>query len=352
MNRLYHGDNLTVLTALLDDPEVCGQVQLAYLDPPYTTGRKFLTKDLKLAYTDTDTVPELTEHLRARLELLHTLLAPGGALYLHLDERMSAYMRPVLDSIFGAKQYRNTIVRQKRKSKNGAGRSFGSVVDYVLFYTKVGEPVWNAPALAWSDESAAKAFPKEDTRGHYQTVAVHSTGLRNGATGEAWRGRLPPPGKHWSHAPEKLEALDAAGEIAWSKNGNPRRKIYAERSAGVAVTDLWTDCFDDQLTPYPTAKPVKLLERIVGASSRPGDLVLDPYAGSGTTLVAAEKLGRYWIGIDSGDEAIEVMMKRLPAVCYNAPGPGGLYSLQTQNPGTDLQGNYSAGRQKYAEECC
>lgn len=130
-----------------------------------------------------------------------------------------------------------------------------------------------------------------------------------------WRGMMPPEGKHWQFTPDKLDEMDANGEIYWSGNGNPRRKVYLDQSNGIPVQDIWLDYLDVNnqntlITGYPTEKNIDMLKRIVETSSRPGDLVLDCFAGSGTTLVAAEELGRQWIGVDIGDEAISTITER------------------------------------------
>lgn len=315
-NRLYHGDNERVLSSLLQDSEVCGKAQFAYLDPPFATGRVWMTRDQVAAYDDTAAAPAAIESLRECLTLTYALLAPGATLCLHLDERLTAYARPVLDSIFGARQYLNTIVRKKRVSKNAASNSFGSVVDYLQVYTKSGPRVWNRLMLAWDDSAILTSFPREYNGRRYRTAPLHATGERDGLTGQTWRGVMPPPGKHWASTPEKLEAMDARGDIEWSPSGNPRRKVYADQSTGVPLTDLWTDAADDQNLIYPTAKPVKLLRRLVEAFTQSGDLVLDPFAGSGTTAVACEALGRPWILVDSSLEALRVMTARLPANSY------------------------------------
>jgi adenine-specific DNA-methyltransferase len=130
-----------------------------------------------------------------------------------------------------------------------------------------------------------------------------------------WRGMMPPEGKHWQFTPDKLDELDKNGEIYWSSTGNPRRKVYLDESNGIAVQDIWLDYLDinnqnTQTTGYPTEKNIDMLKRIILASSNEGDLVMDCFAGSGTTLVAADELKRNWIGIDIGNEAIKVMLNR------------------------------------------
>lgn len=131
----------------------------------------------------------------------------------------------------------------------------------------------------------------------------------------SWRGKLPPPGKHWQFPPRVLDEMDARGEIYWSPNGNPRRKIYLDASSGVPVQDIWLEFRDAhnqniEITGYPTEKNPALLARIIEASSNPGDLVLDCFAGSGTTLAVASQLNRRWIGIDNSVEAISTTLRR------------------------------------------
>ena len=126
---------------------------------------------------------------------------------------------------------------------------------------------------------------------------------------------MPPEGKHWQFTPDKLEEMDAKGEIYWSSNGNPRRKVYLDNSNGIPVQDIWLDYLDVNnqntlITGYPTEKNLDMLKRIIETSSRPSELVLDCFAGSGTTLIAAEELGRQWIGVDSGEEAISTIQNR------------------------------------------
>ena len=149
----------------------------------------------------------------------------------------------------------------------------------------------------------------------YKKVPVHAPGVRYGETGKEWRGKQPPPGKHWQYTPSTLDDMDTRGEIYWSATGNPRRKIYLENSNGIPVQDIWMDMRDAHnqnihITGYPTEKNSALLARIIEASSLPGDFVMDCYSGSGTTLAVASRLGRRWIGVDRSDEAIRTTMHR------------------------------------------
>lgn len=317
IKRLYHADNIDVLTSLLDDKDVCGKVTLIYIDPPYNTGGAFETKDFKHAYDDRFTLSGYLSFMRKRLELMRILLSDEGSIYVHLDSNMVFHVKVMMDEIFGMQNFKGMITRKKCKSKNFTRKTYGNISDYILFYSKTENPVWNRPYEEWSDEKILKEYPyiEEGTGRRYKKVPVHAPGTRNGATGEAWRGMMPPEGKHWQFTPEKLEEMDRNGEIYWSQNGNPRRKVYLDRSNGVPVQDIWLDYLDVNnqntlITGYPTEKNLDMLKRIVETSSRPGDLILDCFAGSGTTLVAAEELGRQWIGVDIGDEAIATITDR------------------------------------------
>jgi adenine-specific DNA-methyltransferase len=317
IKRLYHGDNIDVLTALLDDEKVCGKVTLIYIDPPYNTGGAFETRDFKHAYDDRFTLDSYLSFMRKRLELMHHLLSREGSIYVHLDSNMVFHVKVMMDEIFGIQNFKGMITRKKCKSKNFTRKTYGNISDYILFYSKTDETVWNRPYEEWSDEKVLKEYPfiEEGTGRRYKRVPIHAPGTRNGATGSPWRGMMPPEGKHWQFTPDKLDEMDARGEIYWSSNGNPRRKVYLDQSNGVPVQDIWLDYLDVNnqntlITGYPTEKNIDMLKRIIETSSRPGDLVLDCFAGSGTTLVAAEELGRQWIGVDIGDEAIATIIDR------------------------------------------
>lgn len=317
IKRLYHCDNINMLTTLLKDKDVCGKVTLIYIDPPYNTGGAFETRDFKHAYDDRFTMQGYLDFMRKRLELMKQLLSNEGSIYVHLDSNMVFHVKVMMDDIFGMSNFKGMITRKKCKPKNFTRKTYGNISDYILFYSKTEIPVWNRPYEEWSDEKVMKEYPfvEEATGRRYKRVPIHAPGSRNGATGSMWHGMMPPEGKHWQFTPDKLDEMDARGEIYWSSNGNPRRKIYLDQSKGVPVQDIWLDFLDVNnqntlITGYPTEKNIDMLKRIIEASSRPGDIVLDCFAGSGTTLVAAEELGRQWIGADIGDEAISTIVNR------------------------------------------
>ncbi|MDD5309243.1 MAG: site-specific DNA-methyltransferase [Deltaproteobacteria bacterium] len=316
VNSLIWSENLAALAALTTQPKIKGKVRLVYIDPPFATQSAFQTRDQRDAYEDVLGGASFVEFLRERLVLLRDLLADDGSLYLHLDDKMVFAAKLVLDEVFGQDGFRNCIVRKKCNPKNFTRRAFGNIADYILFYSKTGDYVWNRQYDPWDEDRAREyQYVDEVTGRRFMKVPVHAPGVRNGETGTEWRGRLPPPGKHWQYPPRVLDEMDAKGEIFWSANGNPRRKVFLDESKGVGVQDIWLDFRDAhnqniEITGYPTEKNVSLLSRIVAASSNEGDLVLDCFCGSGTSLVAADMLGRRWIGIDASRVAIETCLRR------------------------------------------
>lgn len=316
-NRLYCGDNLPILANLLNDDEIRGKVRLVYIDPPYATKSIFQSRTQKDAYTDLLEGSQYIEFMRERLILLRELLAPDGSIYVHLDENMAFYVKVLMDEIFGKGNFRNWITRKKCNPKNYTRKTYGDISDYILFYTKSDDYVWSRAYDHWTDEKALKeySYVEQETGRRYKKVPVHAPGARNGETGKPWRGMTPPPGKHWQYTPETLDAMDARGEIFWSSNGNPRRKVYFDESSGIPAQDIWLDFRDAHnqniaITGYPTEKNPDMLKRIIEASSNLDDLVLDCFCGSGTTLGVASQLNRRWIGIDNSLEAISTTLKR------------------------------------------
>jgi adenine-specific DNA-methyltransferase len=316
-NRLYYGENLSILSLLLKDDEVRGKIRLIYIDPPYATRGVFQTRSQQDAYVDLLEGNHYIEFIRERLILLRELLAPDGSIYVHLDENMAFYVKVVMDEVFGKSNFRNWITRKKCNPKNYTRKTYGDISDYILFYTKSDEYAWNRAYDKWTDEKALKEYSyiEEGTGRRYKKVPVHAPGTRNGETGKAWRGMMPPSGKHWQYTPETLDAMDARGEIFWSSNGNPRRKVYLDESEGIPAQDIWLDFKDAhnqniEITGYPTEKNPAILKRVIEASSNPGDLVLDCFSGSGTTLDVASQLKRHWIGVDNSLEAIKATLHR------------------------------------------
>lgn len=316
-NRLYYGDNLPILSSLLQDTRVRGKVRLIYIDPPFATNSVFQTRSQANAYSDLLAGAHFIEFLRKRLVLLRELLAEDGSIYVHLDENMAFHIKIIMDEVFGSNNFRNWITRKKCNPKNYTRKTYGNVSDFILFYTKSDNYVWHRPVDKWLPEQAMKEYQyiEKETGRRYKKVPIHAPGIRNGETGKPWKGMLPPDGKHWQYTPNKLDEMDARGEIYWSATGNPRRKIYLDESNGIPIQDIWLEFRDAhnqniKISGYPTEKNSDMLKRIIEASSKPGDLVLDCFCGSGTTLEVASEIGRKWIGIDKSQEAISTVMRR------------------------------------------
>ncbi|MCX5946644.1 MAG: site-specific DNA-methyltransferase [Cyanobacteria bacterium] len=313
--NLFYGDNLPILRTLLFDREMRGKVDLVYIDPPFATGSRFESRKQSHAYSDNLRGAEFLEFLRARLILIHELLSGFGSLYLHLDSRMICEAKIILDEVFGADNFRAVITRRKSNPKNYTSKSYGNIADYILFYSKTSSYIWNRQATELTEDHL-KEYRYVDEKGRrHMRVPLHAPGIRNGETGGEWKGMMPPPGKHWQYKPSTLDQLDADGHIHWSSSGNPRKKVYLDEHEGVSVQDIWMDFKDAhnqniKITGYPTEKNPQLLERIVKASSNEGSLVMDCFAGSGTTLDVAGKLGRRWIGVDESYEAIATICQR------------------------------------------
>lgn len=315
-NAFYFGDNADALRHLLACG-MAGKLTLSYMDPPFATSMNFANRDQEHAYDDTLCGAEFVEFLRERVVLVRELLSDEGSLYLHLDGNMAFKMKIILDEIFGEKNCRAFITRKKCSTKNYTKTTYGDISDYVMFYSKTSRYVWNRPCAPWELNRMIEEYPYVDeaTGRRFKKVPLHAPGIRHGETGKKWRGKLPPPGKHWQYAPSKLDELDAAGEICWSPNGNPRRKVFCDPDKGIPVQNIWLNYRDSvnqaqKTTGYPTEKNLAMLEMIVQASSNPGDLVLDCFAGSGTTLDAAFRHGRTWIGMDLSLESCKAIIRR------------------------------------------
>ena len=315
-SKLIQGDNLPILRTLLDN--YCGAVDLIYIDPPFATNAKFRigtyrantisgSPSDRLAYTDTLVGAEFLEFLRERLIFLRELLSKNGSIYLHIDYKIGHYVKILMDEIFGEKN-----------PKNFQRKGYGNIKDMILFYSKSNSIIWNDPRIPFSEEDIDRLFRKTDKDGRrYTTIPLHAPGeTTNGDTGREWRGMKPPKGRHWRSAPEILEDLDDQGLVEWSINGVPRKKIFADDREGKRMQDIW-EFKDPQYPKYPTQKNRDLLDFIVSASSNEGNLVLDCFCGSGTTLLSAQSLNRRWIGIDSSEPAIETTRIRLAEMQSN-----------------------------------
>lgn len=303
------GENLAVMQAML--PEFAGKIDLIYADPPFATGHSFTVSETgraaaaspsgeTTAYRDDLPFEAYQEFIRERALLIRELLSQRGSFYLHTDLKTGHYLKVILDGVFGRGNFVNDITRVKSNPKNFTRRAYGNQKDLILFYAKDRRcNIFNDLREPLAGEEIRARFRRRDPDGRcYTTVPLHAPGISRGPTGEAWRGILPPEGRHWRTDPAVFDRLDREGRIEWSKNGNPRLKKYADEHPGKKIQDIWV--FKDPQNPvYPTEKNRALLERIIGQSSLPESLVMDPFAGSGALLKAAASLGRRWIGIDN-----------------------------------------------------
>jgi adenine-specific DNA-methyltransferase len=325
-NMLIQADNLIALKQLITKHNLKGKIDLVYIDPPFATNNTFTITDGRastisnssngtVAYTDTLKGFDFIEFIRERLVLLKMLLSDKGSIYLHIDYKIGHYVKVVMDEIFGIENFRNDLTRIKCNPKNFARKGYGNIKDMILFYSKSENLIWNEPKIPYTEEDKIKLFPKIEKDGRrYTTIPLHAPGeTQNGKTSQAFKGILPPPGRHWRSDVTVLEQWDKEGLIEWSDNGNPRKKIYFDQQEGKRVQDIW-EFKDPQYPVYPTEKNPDLLDLIVKTSSNENSIVLDCFAGSGTTLKAAQTNGRQWVGIDQSDEAIKAIIQKLDSV--------------------------------------
>ena len=270
-----------------------------------------------------------------RLYHLRRVLKPTGSIYLHCDPTASAYLRIIQDCIFGAKNFKNEII-WKRTSAHGSAKRFGPVHDVILFHTKSNDYTWNEVFETYNARYIEDFYRFSDERGQYSSSDLTGAGTRIGDSGKPWRGIDPTnSGRHWAvpmktlvtliseeeaaklTTQQKLDILNENGYITSIEKGAfPRFKRYLNATGGVPIQDVIVDIPPinsraKERLGYPTQKPISLLERIIAASSNPGDVVLDPFCGCGTSIVAAQKLGRRWLGIDITPIATSLVQKRL-----------------------------------------
>lgn len=308
-NKFIFGDNLFVLKKLLDTHK--SKIDLIYIDPPFGTGQNFNSIDDDTAYSDKLIDSEFLEFLRKRLFLLRELLSAQGSIYLHIDKKIGHYVKIIMDEVFGHKNFINDITRIKCNPKNFARTAYGNYTDMILYYAKNRDKqIWNDIKEPMTNTKREELFPKRHPKfGYYTTNPIHAPGkTKDGDTGMEWKGLLPPKGRHWRYERKVLDDLDSRGLIEWSNNGNPRKIVLAKEHKGFKIQDLWE--FKDKgmsYVDYPTQKNYDLLERIIRNSSNENSIVLDCFAGSGSTLKVSNLLGRQWIGIDNSNHSLDVI---------------------------------------------
>lgn len=338
INKLIYGDNLLAIAALLsnggENKSIRESVDLIYIDPPFDSKMDYQTKinilggDFhqkptaieQFAYSDTwhEGTKSYLESLSPLLYLLKECLSPSGSIYIHLGKTVSNYVKVVADNIFGADNFHNEITWKRSHAHGDTGQGathFGRVTESIFLYSK-GSPIWNPAYKAYTPEILARDYKyiDEATGEKYRLMPVDGPG--GAAKGNPFYEFLGVKG-YWRYSQAKMQELYDSGEIVLSKTGKSlSRKRFLKDAKGTPVTELWDDV--NRISPtsrerlnYPTQKPEALLERIISTSSNPGSLVLDCFAGSGTTAAVAERLGRQWLAVDLGKPACMVTRKRL-----------------------------------------
>ena len=364
-NHLHYGDNLTVLR----DSIPTESVDLIYLDPPFNSnaGYNVLFKapdgsgsaaqieafddtwhwndSAESAFADVlrsgnAAAAEMLRAMRgflgendmmaylammaARLIELHRVLKPTGSLYLHCDPTASHYLKILLDAVFSKENYRNEIIWKRSNPKSLGSRNFSNASDTILRYTKTSAYLFHQPYEAHDEGYVEKAYRYKDDKGRYRLLPLLNPNDNRPNLTYEFLGVT----RVWRWTRERMQNAYEEGLVVQLKPGAvPQYKKYLEDSKGRTVTNIWNDipqAAGNESLGYPTQKPVALLERILNASSNPGDVVLDPFCGCGTTVHAAEKLGRQWIGIDVTHLAIGLIEKRLrdafPTVQFTTHG--------------------------------
>lgn len=364
-NTLYYGDNLQVLREDIKDESV----DLVYIDPPFNSSANYNVifrehtgntppeaqiRAFKDTWTWTHEAEESLDDLikingevaefldftvrrlghndlsaylvmmAVRLVELHRVLKPTGSFYLHCDPTASHYLKVLCDVVFGARNYRNEIVWKRQSAHSDAKYQFAKVTDTILFYVKSSEATFT-PQYGEHDPEYVKKFYRHDDndgRGRYSLDNMASPSPRPNMMYD-WKG-YPYPPKGWRYEKATMQKLDDEGRIHYPKNKDGsldtskrlRLKRYLSEQEGSIITNVWTDIqplhgSSSEKLGYPTQKPLSLLERIIQASSNPGDVVLDAFCGCGTAVVAAHKLGRKWVGIDVTHLAVSLVESRL-----------------------------------------
>ncbi len=317
---IYCGDNLDQLKRF---PDAC--IDLIYIDPPFNSNRNYEvfwgeTKEKRSFEDRHASTQAYIDYMRPRCVELGRVLKKTGSFYYHCDWHASHYVKVMLDQILGENNFRNEIAWMRTQGRK-AERQWPRIHDTIFFYTGGGSHwTWNAQTIP-HDEATVKGHDlKRDSGGTFRVSDLSGAGAGPPRT-FAGRGEIAPPkGRHWMFDQAGIDQLCATDRIAFSRTGAPRLKTYLRDLPGVDVGDLWTDIEPlnsaaAERLGYPTQKPLALLDRIIKASSNPNDIVLDAFCGCGTALVAAQNLGRQWIGIDISPTACRVMAKRLRDVC-------------------------------------
>ena len=326
-NRLIQGDNLLALKAL--EAEYAGKVKCVFIDPPYNTGSAFEHYDDGLEHSI------WLGMMRDRLELIRALLSPDGSLWVTLDDNEAHYFKVMCDEVFGRGNFVANVIWQKIFSPKNSARHLSEDHDHLFVYTKNAD-IWRPNLMERSDKlNASYKNPDDDPRGAWTSGDLSARNYYGAGTYPIATpsGRVvpgPPNGMYWRVSEGKFREMDADKRIWWGKNGNntPRiKRFLAEVSSGVVPQTLWlhADVGNTQEAKkevvalfgsenFLTPKPERLMQRVIHLATNPGDLVLDSFAGSGTTGAVAHKMGRRWIMVEIGDHARTHIVPRLKKV--------------------------------------
>jgi adenine-specific DNA-methyltransferase len=339
-NLLVHGDCLDAMAAVRGDPAYDGAVRLAYVDPPFNTGEHFAD------FHDAMDRSAWRDAMAERLGAAWALLRPDGTLWVHCDDSEQAALRVLMDDLFGRRSFVATVVWQRRYSRENR-RAFSTAHDYLHVFAPAGHE-WkhHRNRLPRNDRPGTWRNGDGDPRGHWSTVSLVAQG-GHGTKDQFYAialpsGRVvePPPGSCWRVTRERFAALERDGLIWCGPDGDnvPRRKVFRADARGLVPSTWWTHREAGHnaeanaelrrlfpgARPFATPKPERLMARIVAIASDPGDLVLDPFLGSGTTAAVAHKAERRWIGVESSARTLEQYAEpRLRAV-IEARDPGGV----------------------------
>ena len=299
---LHCGDNLEIMRSMDD-----GCIDLIATDPPFNTGKDWGAFNDKWE----GGMKGYLKFMEPRLVEMHRLLKDTGSIYLHCDTNASHYLKVMMDGIFGMKHFRNEIVWKRHHAHNDA-HNYGRIHDIILFYVCSNEHVFHKQYIPYSDDYVQSQYRHRDQNGRRFMTAPLTADALSGHSEYEWGGIT----RRWICSRTTLDAYAEGNKLYFSKSGLPRLKVYLDTALGIGLQDIWTDIVTAALQPkeatgYKTQKPLKLLERIIMASSNQGDVVLDPFCGSGTALRAAKTLGRKYIGIDQNPEAIRITENRL-----------------------------------------
>ncbi len=327
-NQLIFGDNLLALKAL--EQEYAGKVKCIFIDPPYNTGSAFTHYDDGVEHSIWLSL------IRDRLEIIRALLSEDGSLWITIDDNEAHYLKVLCDEIFGRKNFLNTVCWEKVYTLKNTAKHFSEMHDFVLVYAKNLEKVLIQALPRGEKQNQNFKNSDGDPRGPWLDSAVHARNYYskgsytiNSPSGKQF---TPPPGRYWAVSEENFRALDSDNRIWWGKDGNnaPRKKTFlTEVKSGVVPGTIWSHeeagqnaeakgeikaLISDGGEVFITPKPERLIKRVLEIATKPGDLVLDSFAGSGTTGAVAHKMGRRWIMVELGDHCHTHIIPRLKKV--------------------------------------